>query len=321
MSTVEFTFHLQRHKIGSNNCVRGMAPGSKEKVQMKSQSQPSIRQHASKKASQKYVTLGGIRGVLQNSKTPVRGEVVDTRKRIFAQNMSSKRCATTTTQHSPESIEADASPIHENSVSGSPHRASPERTVEEASRPKKRGRGQTMGKGIMRAFAASKTKMKVTVDPYIGRPKDGEESAKLSSQIGIITRDVLPVPRRWKEVDEENGLEPGFDHIQMHMDVNFADPGVKESLIGRLKSSSRQKRYQLHMHYKQFQTLEEAKEKKPPTFLSQENWELLCDHFASPEFQKSSITNTENRKLVRAPHITGRKPFTVRLHEIVSLFF
>ncbi|CAH9085049.1 unnamed protein product [Cuscuta europaea] len=297
-----------------------MAPGSKEKVQMESQSQPSIRQHKSKKASPNFVTLGGIRGVLEKSKLPVRGEVVDTRKKTFAQNMSSKRCAPTTTLHSPEIIEADASQTHENSVIGSPHRASPERTVEGASCPKKRGRGQTMGKGIMRAFAASKTKMKVTVDPSIGRPKDGEESAKLSSQIGIVTRDVLPVPRRWNEVDEENGLESGFDHIQMHMDVNFGDPGVKESLIGRLKSSTRQKRYKLHMHYKQFQTLEEAKVNKPPIFLSQENWELLCDHFASAKFQKSSITNTGNRKLVRGPHITGRKPFTVRLHEIVSVF-
>ncbi|CAH9102246.1 unnamed protein product [Cuscuta epithymum] len=178
-------------------------------------------------------------------------------------------------------------------------------------RSKKRGRGQTMGKGIMKAFEASKTKMKITVDTSIGRPKNGEQSAKLSSQIGIVTCDVIPVPRRWKEVDEENGLGPGFDHIQMHMDVNVGDPGVKESLIERLKNSSRQKRHKLHNHFKKYQTMELAKSNKPTFCLNQENWESLCDYFASPKFKQSSATNSKNRKLVRAPHISGRTPFTV----------
>ncbi|CAH9123257.1 unnamed protein product [Cuscuta epithymum] len=173
-----------------------------------------------------------------------------------------------------------------------------------------------MGKGIMKAYDASKTKVKINVDLSIGRPENAEESAKLSSQIGIITRDVLPVPRRWKEVDEENGLAPGFDHMQLHMDVNIDDAGVKESLVERLKCSTRQKRYKLYLHYKKFQTLELAKSNKPSSYPDQNNWQLLCDYFATDKFKKSSIANTENRKLVRAPHISSRKPFTVRRLEI-----
>ncbi|CAH9096893.1 unnamed protein product [Cuscuta epithymum] len=77
-----------------------------------------------------------------------------------------------------------------------------------------------MGKGIMRAFGASKTKMQINVDPSIGRPKDGEESAKPSSQIGIVTRDLLLVPRRWNEVDQKNGPKPGFDHPRRWNEVD-----------------------------------------------------------------------------------------------------
>lgn len=77
-----------------------------------------------------------------------------------------------------------------------------------------------MGKGIMKSFVALGSKMKINVDPFIGRPINGDESAKLASQIGVVTRDVLPVPKRWKDVDEEKSLEPGFDHINVYIETN-----------------------------------------------------------------------------------------------------
>lgn len=69
----------------------------------------------------------------------------------------------------------------------------------------------------MKAFQNSGKKMKINVDPSIGRPKDQVESAKFSSQIGVVTRDVLPIPKKWKEVDEEKGLEPSIDHIKIQL--------------------------------------------------------------------------------------------------------
>ncbi|KAL8556583.1 hypothetical protein ACS0TY_004147 [Phlomoides rotata] len=56
--------------------------------------------------------------------------------------------------------------------------------------------------------------------PTIGRPKNADKSAKLASQIGVVTRDVLPVPIKWKDVDETNELGPGFDHLQRISEVN-----------------------------------------------------------------------------------------------------
>ncbi|KAL3615847.1 hypothetical protein CASFOL_040141 [Castilleja foliolosa] len=151
----------------------------------------------------------------------------------------------------------------------------------------KRKRGPTMGRGLMKALGGSKggKKMKIEVDPAIGRPKDRVESAKFSSQVGVVARDVLPVPRKWKEIDVQSALNPCIDHMQIHMDVNMDKPGVKQCVIDRLKSSSRQQRYRLHQHYKKFANLQEAKRNKPAQVSDQQQWELLCDHFESPEFK------------------------------------
>ncbi|KAL3654978.1 hypothetical protein CASFOL_000764 [Castilleja foliolosa] len=140
--------------------------------------------------------------------------------------------------------------------------------------------------GVMKALGGSNgKKMKIEVDPAIGRPKDRVESAKFSSQVGVVARDVLPVPRKWKEIDEQNALNPCIDHMQIHMDVNMDKPGVKQCVIDRLKSSSRQQRYRLHQHYKKFANLQEAKRNKPAQVSDQQQWELLCDHFESLEFK------------------------------------
>ncbi|WCJ18203.1 hypothetical protein M5689_006598 [Euphorbia peplus] len=181
---------------------------------------------------------------------------------------------------------------------------------------KKRVRGLTMGKSIMKTFEASGSKMKISVDPLLGRPKDANESAKLASQIGVVTRDVLCVPKRWKEVDKSKDLNVGFDHLNIHMDVNIDEPGVKDCLADRLQASLRQKRHLLHKHYKKFATVEEAKRNKPSYCCDQKNWEELCDHYSSEKFKDASIRNALNRSKVRAPHVSGRKPFTVRRNEI-----
>ncbi|KAL3626700.1 hypothetical protein CASFOL_029443 [Castilleja foliolosa] len=59
----------------------------------------------------------------------------------------------------------------------------------------KRKRGPTMGRGLMKAGSDGK-KIKIEVDPAIGRPKERLESAKFSSQVGVVARDVLPVVRK-----------------------------------------------------------------------------------------------------------------------------
>ncbi|KAL3643648.1 hypothetical protein CASFOL_014463 [Castilleja foliolosa] len=166
----------------------------------------------------------------------------------------------------------------------------------------KRKRGPTMGRGLMKAGSDGK-KIKIEVDPAIGRPKERLESAKFSSQVGVVARDVLPVVRKWKEID-------------IHLDVNMDKPGVRQCVIERLKNSSRQQRYRLHVHYKKFGNVREAKRNKPASVNDQQQWEILCDHFNSPEFQHQSEANSNNRKKMQAKHVTGRTPFTIIQNEI-----
>ncbi|KAL6579231.1 hypothetical protein OROMI_009447 [Orobanche minor] len=149
---------------------------------------------------------------------------------------------------------------------------------------KKRNRGPTTGKGLRKYFD-SFGKIKINMDPSIGRPVNAGQSAKLSSNIGIITRGVLPMPKTWKDVDEAIGLMPGFDHLQNHMDVNIDEPGVKRSLVESIKRNTRQSRYKLHQHFLQYATVEEAKNNKPDSCLDKHNWDELCDHFASDKYK------------------------------------
>ncbi|KAL3618539.1 hypothetical protein CASFOL_037621 [Castilleja foliolosa] len=179
----------------------------------------------------------------------------------------------------------------------------------------KRKRGPTMGRGLMKAGTCGK-KIKIEVDPAIGRPKERVESAKFSSQVGVVARDVLPVVRKWKEIDVQNALDPCIDHMQIHLDVNMDQPGVRQCVIDRLKNSSRQQRYRLHVHYKKFGNVREAKRNKPASVNDQQQWEILCDHFNSPEFQHQSEANSNNRKKMQAKHVTGRTPFTIIQNEI-----
>ncbi|CAA0826826.1 Unknown protein [Striga hermonthica] len=153
----------------------------------------------------------------------------------------------------PQTLEASNRNQNLNDVEGSGNLQ--DKSVKGKAFVPKRRRGQTMGKGLIKAFDASGKKLKRYVDPPTGRPKSQEQSAKLSSQIGVVARDVLRVPRKWKEMAEEKFLEPGIDHLKIHMDVNLDAPGVRHCLVDRMKSSSRQIRYRLNQHYKKYATL------------------------------------------------------------------
>ncbi|KAL3639409.1 hypothetical protein CASFOL_017316 [Castilleja foliolosa] len=153
-------------------------------------------------------------------------------------------------------------------------------TVSSAS---KRKRGPTMGRGLMKAGS------------------DGKK---------------IKIEWKWKEIDVQNALDPCIDHMQIHLDVNMDKPGVRQCVIERLKNSSRQQRYRLHVHYKKFGNVREAKRNKPASVNDQQQWEILCDHFNSPEFQHQSEANSNNRKKMQAKHVTGRTPFTIIQNEI-----
>lgn len=63
-----------------------------------------------------------------------------------------------------------------------------------ASTSKKRARGPTRGKELQRINDASKKKLEVCIDPIQGRPLNKVQSAKLSSEIGIVSREFMLCP-------------------------------------------------------------------------------------------------------------------------------
>ncbi|KAL8483947.1 hypothetical protein ACS0TY_026581 [Phlomoides rotata] len=92
--------------------------------------------------------------------------------------------------------------------------------------------------------------MKINVDPTIGRHVNREQSAKL-----------------------------------IHMDVNIDESDMKQSLVERIKISTRQSRYKLHKHFLKYVNVQEAKNNKPSFCPDKDNWEGLCDYFASDEYK------------------------------------
>ncbi|KAF2302522.1 hypothetical protein GH714_036917 [Hevea brasiliensis] len=170
-----------------------------------------------------------------------------------------------------------------------------------------------MDKNLVKFNVTFGTKMKITMDPKIGRPINEEESAKLASLIGIITIDLLPMLTKWSDINVNNDLQDSFE---IYMDVNMGELGVKESLIDRLKNSSRQECYQLYRHYKKFAPVDEAKANKLVSIKEEQHWKEFCERFAKPEYERICAKNATNRNKVKVPHISERKPFTVHRNEI-----
>ena len=69
------------------------------------------------------------------------------------------------------------------------------------------GRGPTRGKGLDKLIRDACHKLKVDIDPVLGRPTDEVQSAKLSNEIGVLTREnIAKKYNKWSEVpktDEE----------------------------------------------------------------------------------------------------------------------
>lgn len=71
-------------------------------------------------------------------------------------------------------------------------------TIDSTSTKVKRGR--TRGKGLSKMNKAFGKKLKVHIDLDKGRPVDRVQSAKLSSQLGVISRECIRVPTKWKDM-------------------------------------------------------------------------------------------------------------------------
>ncbi|KAL8508372.1 hypothetical protein ACS0TY_018834 [Phlomoides rotata] len=215
------------------------------------------------KRKRNFVTIPSIKGLFNKEKALGGQNETPQKSKGDANTLSSgakTRSQTTQNDLTIESVDTlpnlatgqASEPEHETSpippTETDQHASSEDAAATTAASSKKRSRGPTSGKGIRKYFD-SFGKMKINVDPTIGRPVNGEQSAKLASNIGIVTRDVLPI----------------------HMDVNIDTPGVKRSLVERMEISTRQSRYKLHKHFLKYANAQEAKNNKPSFCPDKEN--------------------------------------------------
>ncbi|XP_059290311.1 uncharacterized protein LOC132043876 [Lycium ferocissimum] len=84
------------------------------------------------------------------------------------------------------------------------------------------GRGKTRGKGLERMRKSMGSKKKIEIPVGKERPTKPTQSAKLSNELGIIARNFLSLPNKWKELTrEDKGATLIRCHIRSLYSCNF----------------------------------------------------------------------------------------------------
>ncbi|GJZ91765.1 Myb domain protein 62 [Tanacetum coccineum] len=89
---------------------------------------------------------------------------------------------------------------------------------------------------------------------------------------------------------------------------------LRSAMSSQLGYQHRNHQYKLHLHYKEYETMEEAMT-HPPKGIEVSDWVLLCERFASEDFQKISEKNKKNRSKNLVPPTVGTRSFARRVDE------
>ncbi|CAI0420844.1 unnamed protein product [Linum tenue] len=184
-------------------------------------------------------------------------------------------------------------------------------------RKKKKVRGITRGlETVKLAAAMGKEKFPITIDVSQGRPVNGVQSAKLSSEFGLISREYMDeIPIRRTKDFKKNHLRPDYDRLNMHLQVeDISEEAVQDSIDGLLQIQLKQQRSKLKKIFLECRDAVEARTMKPPG-ISQKNWDDLIDYWLSDKAKRVAVANTQNRQRVKASHRQGRKSFVVLRNE------
>ncbi|KAG8383121.1 hypothetical protein BUALT_Bualt05G0151800 [Buddleja alternifolia] len=80
-------------------------------------------------------------------------------------------------------------------------------------------RGPTRGIVLRKLNKKNKDKLIIHIDPVQRRPIDSVESAKLSSELGQLSRESLPVPNKWKNF-KKTELMTAFTQLDERCNIN-----------------------------------------------------------------------------------------------------
>ncbi|GKA08851.1 leucine-rich repeat protein [Tanacetum coccineum] len=96
-------------------------------------------------------------------------------------------------------------------------------------------------------------------------------------------------------------------------DFDFKCTRMRSAMSSQLGYQHRNHQYKLHIHYKEYETMEEAMT-HPPKGIEVSDWVLLCERFASEDFQISE-KNKKNRAKNLVPPTVGTRSLARRVDE------
>ncbi|GMI89456.1 hypothetical protein HRI_002614900 [Hibiscus trionum] len=173
---------------------------------------------------------------------------------------------------------------------------------------RKRVRGPSRGKGLENLIKGN-NKLVVEIAEGKGRPTDVVQSAKLSSEIRIISRQFSSIPTKWKDITDNEKIH-ALERLKSKFEMKLDDEYVKNSVMSIMSKLSRNHRHQVHLHFKTFPNAAIARQNKPTKYnLTQENWDKLCDLFSDPKYQRRCETNARVRRNVKLTPNQGSRAF------------
>ncbi|KAH0655645.1 hypothetical protein KY285_030527 [Solanum tuberosum] len=178
----------------------------------------------------------------------------------------------------------------------------------------KKGRVKTRGKGLEKMKKTLGSKMKIEIPLGKGRPTKPDQSAKLSNELGIIARNFLLLPNKWKELTRED-KDAALIRCHERFEINLDEHYVKDSCEDILKNRSRQWRYKLKQLFESAHSEEEARKIEVPE-LTPKNWNRLCDMWINSHHKKRCDINKVNRTKLKSNHFMGSKAFVAARAEM-----
>ncbi|RXI09445.1 hypothetical protein DVH24_034062 [Malus domestica] len=136
-------------------------------------------------------------------------------------------------------------------------------------------------------------KMPITLTKLKGKPT-GPNSSFLVNDIGFVVRTYAPLNvKQWRNVEKKD-VDKMIERINSKYDIDMSLTHVSIYIKNALQRWFVDFRHKLKKHFDSFPTLEEAKQNKHEDVTSQEEWNFLCDHYASDQFKVHVYINELN---------------------------
>ncbi|KAM0995871.1 hypothetical protein ACFX2C_005945 [Malus domestica] len=144
-------------------------------------------------------------------------------------------------------------------------------------------------------------------------------SSFLVNDIGFVVRTYAPLNvKQWRNVEKKD-VDKMIERITSKYDIDMSLTHVSTYIKNALQRRFVDFQHKLKKHFDSFLTLEEANQNKHEDVTSQEEWNFLCDRYASDQFKERSNKNAINRSHLTYNHKGRSKSFRAYEEEIEEM--